>query len=193
VSIPAPSNIAPQTVIVAQKAWEVIGRTALAAGRAETGGLLVGRRVYAGEKSLLVVVEASGPGEKADRQLFTYAPEVDALQHALNEACQRYYARGLKVDYIGEWHKHPARMNYLSGGDVKEGCSILDDPGYNLEYGEILLPIVTVGGRKTKNPEVLLNIYYLSRTCRQPQPIEWVVWEDSLSDRLLEQGKQICT
>lgn len=199
----------PSAILMSQKAWSLIREETLRAGKKETGGVLVGCRVTYDSKPFLVVVAASGAGSKADRQLYTYAPEVEALQQALDQVCQDYLQKGVRVDYIGEWHKHPKGMTYLSREDIKQGQTILTDPDYNLEYGEIILPIATLAGKNSlsfgwlfgqsdgqpdgqesppngKGKDVVeLHTYYLSQLHPEALELELMIWEEGALDNLL--------
>jgi integrative and conjugative element protein (TIGR02256 family) len=92
----------------------------------ETGGILVGRR-HGGD---VIVVAASGPGPnaKATEQLF----ERDG------PFCQEFLERvaadsEVPLDYVGEWHSHPASDSTPSPRDTKSLEDTARDPDYLTE------------------------------------------------------------
>jgi len=180
----------PQKVVFAQRAWAVIEENTMEAGRKETGGILVGCRLSLSKECFLAVVQASGPGKRADQQLYTYAPDVEALQLALDTTYARYKGLGVSVEYIGEWHKHPKGMNRLSSGDVEQGKAILSDPDYKLEFGGIILPIATLGAKKgSKEEKVELYPFYMSRQQLEPSALDMAIWADEELDEVLIKSK----
>ncbi|PLS68047.1 MAG: hypothetical protein CV045_10130 [Cyanobacteria bacterium M5B4] len=134
----------------------------------ETGGILVGRIFETSAGLVLVVVAASGPGRYADRRPHTYAPDVLSRQRDLDYWSERYAA--YRVDYVGEWHKHPPGNRQPSAGDTRQVESIFKEPAYNhsLPYG-MYTPIVTIEDR-----EFYLHHYYYRRDAvfHKPERIE---------------------
>jgi integrative and conjugative element protein (TIGR02256 family) len=108
----------------------------------ETGGLLIGRQVYDNGKPVLVVLEVTGPGARADRRTVTYAPDSEDLDRELASIRVRHGSLG--VDYVGEWHKHPIDLTVPSSGDLRQARSILASADYHLPHGEVLIPIATI-------------------------------------------------
>jgi integrative and conjugative element protein (TIGR02256 family) len=67
----------------------------------ETGGPLVG---YVAKDGALVVVDADGPGPKA--KLARYSVTIDG-EHAQKFCDQASRDSNGRIDYVGDWHKHP--------------------------------------------------------------------------------------
>lgn len=77
--------------------WEIARRP-----RLETGGVLVG--FTDSHLNAVVVTAASGPGPKAHHGPFTFNRDREFCQAFLD----RYAAAtSRRVDFVGEWHKHP--------------------------------------------------------------------------------------
>jgi hypothetical protein len=104
--------------------------------------LLIGRQVYDNGKAVLVVLEVTGPGARADHRSVTYAPDSEDLDREL--ASIRVRHGSLRVDYVGEWHKHPIDLTVPSSGDLRQARSILASTDYHLPHGEVLIPIATI-------------------------------------------------
>lgn len=68
---------------------------------AETGGMLIGRW---GEEGLSIE-KATGPGPNAKHSPWGFRRDGDHSQVALDEIVR---ASEGKIDYVGEWHSHPA-------------------------------------------------------------------------------------
>ena len=79
----------------------VIARESKNARGVETGGPLVGFLSAAG---VLIVTDAAGPGPRAKHE--RYGITIDG-KHA-QEFCDRinFESEG-RIDYVGDWHKHP--------------------------------------------------------------------------------------
>jgi integrative and conjugative element protein (TIGR02256 family) len=69
---------------------------------AETGGILLGRRV---DGLTLRITRASPPGPRARHARFSFGRDTRFLQGYLDRAHDR---SGGAQDYVGEWHVHPA-------------------------------------------------------------------------------------
>ena len=149
----------------------------------ETGGLVIGRRVNLEGRLFLIAVQLTGPGQQAIRQPNSFAPDTAFAQQELERVRQEYAGRAITVDYIGEWHKHPTNYPAPSEGDVKQARTILQDPSYSLEWGEIVLPIATVG----REGQLELKPYYFSRLHPKPVLIDLLVWEREGIEALLEE------
>lgn len=146
----------PVRAILAESAYQAIASETVNSPEVETGGLLIGRRIYHKGTPLIVVLHASGPGRSADRQVLQFAPDHERLQRELEEWRSRFATYG--VDYIGEWHKHPPEIPHLSRGDVQQARRILADSSYELPDGDLLLPISRIDG-----DSVALDVYLVSR------------------------------
>lgn len=150
-------------VYVASAAAERMFEEAGASVELETGGILVGRRFVLPEGPALLVIAASGPGPAAERGPDYFAPDVAALQRELEILRDRYAA--FRVDYVGQWHTHPAGAHHLSYGDLQQIEAILDDPAYVLPYG-ILTPLVS-------SETGQISPFYVSRTARKLALLSW--------------------
>ncbi|MGA2268763.1 MAG: Mov34/MPN/PAD-1 family protein [Bryobacteraceae bacterium] len=101
----------------------------------ETGGLLLGS---IGPRAQRVVLAASPAGPAALHHPVMFERDLEFSQFMLNEAYDLH-----KLEYLGEWHKHPRTCTEPSGGD-EDGCrSILTDPAYKIA-GLMLFPIFTL-------------------------------------------------
>jgi integrative and conjugative element protein (TIGR02256 family) len=101
----------------------------------ETGGLLLGS---IGPGAQRVVLAATPPGPAALHHPVMFERDLEFSQFMLHEVFGRH-----KLEYLGEWHKHPRTCIEPSGGD-EDGCrSILTDPAYRIA-GLMLFPIFTL-------------------------------------------------
>ncbi|NTU81875.1 MAG: hypothetical protein HGA45_21280 [Chloroflexales bacterium] len=174
--MPAPTQIH----ISAQHAFARIAAEMANSQGQETGGLLVGRLFATADGPTLVVVAASGPGPRAQRDAHSFAPDVDDHQAELEHWCQFFSDYG--VDYVGEWHSHHAGPATLSSGDLRQARAILDDPSYYLPDG-ICLPLATlIDGQLT------LASYYLARDAQTPQLVPYTVISDDVREALERWG-----
>lgn len=115
-------------------ALEFIEREASRATAAETGGVLAGRGgLVAGEAH---VTQASGPGPKARRNMFSFSRDTAFCQQFLDRLAVE---SGGEVDYLGEWHKHHESEPRPSQRDVKTARDIAADPGYHVEVCLLLI------------------------------------------------------
>lgn len=101
-------------------------RLAREAAPRETGGILVGRR----KGREVVIVAASGPGPNAKA--------TDRLFERDGPYCQRFLERAVAestepVDYVGEWHSHPASDANPSDRDTTSLEETARDPDYLTE------------------------------------------------------------
>jgi integrative and conjugative element protein (TIGR02256 family) len=173
----------PGSLLIEAAAYATIEAECRAAGELETGGLLVGRRVWFEDKPFLVVVHATGPGRQALHQPVSFSPDTHFIQQELDRICEDYASRlGLQVGYIGEWHKHPLGYPTLSGNDVKQAQAILEDPDYGLEWAELVLPVAQLEKKR-----VSLQPYYISKLQRQPLAIDLLIWERAGLEELLKE------
>lgn len=86
----------------------------------ETGGVLFGTRTPDDE---LLIYRATGPGPNAEHHAAEFSPDTDHAQQLLDRL-----RREKDVVWVGTWHKHPAEMNSLSGGDVAQMREFVEDP-----------------------------------------------------------------
>jgi hypothetical protein len=163
----------PQHVYLARRdAYERIFDESRDSPGRETGGILVGRMFHLAGGRILVVVAASGPGAAAHRRGHTYAPDTLARQNEL-EAWRETY-RPYRVDYVGEWHKHPPGYRQPSAGDTLQVIDILRDSSYSLPDG-IFTPIVTI-----EDGRFMLHGHYYSREQMRAETVECTVADDDI-------------
>jgi len=79
----------------------VAGHTRSSPGK-ETGGILIGR---AASPTTLSVTRASPPGPRARHRRLSFSRDTRFLQRYLDDIHARSHG---EVDYVGEWHVHPA-------------------------------------------------------------------------------------
>lgn len=136
-------------ILIAVSALELIERESLFAPGFETGGILVGLRL---DEERILVVAATEPGPKADRQAVTFAPDTEYVEQQLNLLRRQH----LGTNFVGTWHKHPLSFDRPSGGDLKQAREMLLDPAYAVS--ELVAPIVVVHGHRAYP-----KVYYISR------------------------------
>ncbi len=91
-----------ERVLIGPSARSVIAAHVRAASKTETGGILIGRDAGVG---VLEVTVATGPGPRAVRCRNFFLRDKVFLQRVLDREVAR--SNGA-VEYIGEWHVHPA-------------------------------------------------------------------------------------
>jgi len=100
------------SIILLPKCLSVIRSESRKAKCAETGGPLVG---YIAKDGALVVTDAAGPGPKA--LLGPFSVTIDG-EHA-QKFCDRILSESDgRIDYVGDWHKHPGLSLRPSEHDV---------------------------------------------------------------------------
>lgn len=99
----------------------------------ETGGLLLGAKIPNGR----LITHATPPGPNALHRPGMFERDLEFSQAALN-----HFVTNASVDYVGEWHKHPAGMSEPSRGDKNGAIEILRDPDYRTG-GILIFPIWT--------------------------------------------------
>lgn len=88
-------------VVIGPSVRSAITAHVRAAPRTETGGILVGRNLG----DALEITFASGPGPKAVRRKHFFLRDKAFLQGVLDREVARSDGA---VEYVGEWHVHPA-------------------------------------------------------------------------------------
>ncbi len=150
-------------VFAAEQAQAVIKKETYRSVNTETGGLLVGRLIDYGDKPILAVVAATGPGPSADRRPQYYGSDQLYLQSALEALRDEFSEFGM--DYVGEWHKHPPDIPRLSYGDISQAREILVAPDYRLQGG-LLMPLTLLRQERFEQ-----HCFYLSRELTEPVEI----------------------
>lgn len=146
--------------IAAKSAYTRIESETLERRNRETGGLLIGRAGIVAGDLILVVAAATGPGPQALHQPLAFAPDIARLQHELEQ--WRSAFAPVPVDYLGEWHTHPASMPFPSTKDDQQALAILADDSYILPHGFLLAIVTQQDGLVTPNG------YFYSRGTQQP-------------------------
>lgn len=62
-----------------------------------------------------------------------------------------------RVDYVGDWHKHPSHFDRPSGRDRETARTIVTDDGWN--QIEAVFPIATVDGKQVRMRAFLMYRY----------------------------------
>jgi len=177
----------PDHVYIARNdAYERIVAEALRVPEHETGGILVGRMFCTNSANVLVVAAASGPGKPAPAYADMYVPDTLARQREL-EIWRAMFAPH-RLDYVGEWHTHPAIHPRPSYGDTCQVNAIFADTAYQLPDG-IFTPIVIV-----EHGSCRLHGFYYPRETRHPTAVECTVIDSAIEPLMrhlatLDEGK----
>lgn len=111
------------------------------ATRSETGGVL------AGCGGLLLgtahITDASGPGPKARRTMYSFSRDTAYCQRFLDRLAVD--SKG-GIDYLGEWHKHHEKEPRPSSRDITTSRDIAASPDYHVDV--CLLLIVGCSNRR---------------------------------------------
>jgi integrative and conjugative element protein (TIGR02256 family) len=89
-------------VILFESVLRVIRSEVSQSPKVETGGALVG---YLTPENLLIITHACGPGPRAE--LRPASVLIDG-RHAGRFCTDLYKRSNGRLDYVGDWHKHPA-------------------------------------------------------------------------------------
>ncbi len=116
-------------------------RTCAAAGRCETGGVLVGsyRSVAGAALDCAAVSDASGPPADSLAGATWFERGVRGLQRLLNDKWERGNY------YLGEWHFHPFSDTTPSPQDFDSLAGIAENPQYRCPEPVLLI----IGGDPT--------------------------------------------
>lgn len=117
---------------------EILGHCA-AAGRVETGGILIGE--YTPAHDCALVHTATGPTSDSVATRTTFRRGVKGLQ-ALLDKLWRHDRRY----YLGEWHFHPGAAPDASGVDVDQLVEISSDLKYRCPEPLLLIVGGVLGG-----------------------------------------------
>jgi proteasome lid subunit RPN8/RPN11 len=128
-------GIGDASIWVSPAAIASIVEASRAAGRSETGGILIGR--YGPEGWVADIVEAT-PKPKGSRSgWFWFQRSSTGLTSLLEER----WSKGLH--YLGEWHFHPGGSPTPSSSDVRAMLKVADDEAYRC----VAPLLVILGGR----------------------------------------------
>lgn len=106
------------SVVVEAAVLQEIDRFCTAAGKVETGGVLVGR--YSEDRTTALVLEVTSPPADSRQGSAWFKRGIAGLRALLR---RRWNARE-RTYYLGEWHFHPARTVVPSGDDFEQMASI---------------------------------------------------------------------
>lgn len=101
------------------------------AGDRETGGTLVGPDHQEGG---LLITHATGPGPRARRGPTSFSFDREWSQRRLDR-----WNRSMRVDWIGDWHLHPAGLHQPSSTDYESALRLISDS--HLRFRRFLLVI----------------------------------------------------
>ena len=148
-------------LVIAERAFDSLLHEAVAAGREETGGLLVGQR----HKGTVVVSFAVPAGPRAVRTAVRFQPDTTWQQAVLDLLTHRFPA----ARYVGEWHKHPVGYGIPSGRDLATAQVIVTSAQYASPHG--VFPIVVV-----EQGRIVIRAFAIARQHRafREVPIEVV-------------------
>lgn len=110
----------------------------IAAGRDETGGVILGR--YSASHGCAEIHELGPPPHGSTATRTSFYRGTGGLQELL----RRRWAEGLY--YLGEWHFHPFAAPTPSAADIRQLELIATDPGYRCP--EPLLIVIGADPRK---------------------------------------------
>lgn len=157
-------------IIFSPETLQAIKRESDGSPHAETGGILLGRRFDHNGGSLIVVYATSGPGPAAFKTPFAFAPDIDHYNRLLIKG-----KKAFNLDYIGEWHKHPAGYENTSLADLEQVKKIFAEE--DREF--MVCPIVfeKPRGKKRIGPfhsrkarldfgRLAINVFFFSRGSR---------------------------
>lgn len=172
----------PTHLLLTSEAFTSMETDCRAAGKNETGGLLVGCRVRFEQTLTLAVLYVSGPGESAVHAPEHFAPDINFLQSELDRVSQTLAEQDLKVGFLGIWHRHPAQYPKPSSGDIAQAEDILKDADYGLIYPELLIPIALF-----QEDQLTFKPYYVADWQPEPYLLELLILDkQDLVELLLE-------
>jgi Prokaryotic homologs of the JAB domain len=134
-------------VSVGDEAWASIVERCMAAGRSETGGILIGR--YTRWRDRAEVIEATGPPRDSRFWPFAFWRGLRGLRAIL---ATRWEESG--TYYLGEWHFHPCMSAEPSGTDLTQMRRFAADPAYRCPKPVL----VVVGGDPSVAAEVTVSV-----------------------------------
>ncbi len=112
------SDLIYRHVFVVASVLHTIRREVRRAPFTETGGPLVG---YISADDALVVTHASGPGPRAEHA--RHSVLIDG-QHAQQFCDHLWHESDGRLDYVGDWHRHPGWSLTPSQHDIVAMCTV---------------------------------------------------------------------
>ncbi|HEX7949010.1 MAG TPA: Mov34/MPN/PAD-1 family protein [Candidatus Limnocylindrales bacterium] len=134
-------------VSIEDEAWLSIIEQCSAAGRRETGGILIGR--YTRWRDQAHIIEATGPPRDSRFWAFAFWRGLKGLRTLL---AARWRESGMS--YLGEWHFHPYMSAEPSPTDLKQMRQFAGDPAYQCPKPVL----VVVGGDPAQDEDVTVSV-----------------------------------
>jgi integrative and conjugative element protein (TIGR02256 family) len=110
----------------------------------ETGGVLIG---YIDDQHTAVIINATGPGPKAEKSKGGFARDVEFAQGELDRVARETAS---KATYIGEWHSHLEISPEPSPRDIASMSGIADAPNYLTRCPVMLIAGLNIATRKVE-------------------------------------------
>jgi len=148
---------------IAERAYRMLEADCLAYPDVETGGVLPG--VVGKDGFRVPFVISAGPG--ACRLASRFSPDSNWQQHFLDFLFSRF-----GLDYIGDWHRHPAHADRPSAIDLTTAWHIVTSPDWNKP--EAVFPIATV-----RCGTVHLRAFAISRAKQEFEELEVQIVPDT--------------
>lgn len=144
-------------VLIAPEVATKIRQTAIASGRFETGGLLLGEKKIINSEYAFIIRKATGPGSNAEFSSHHFKPDVDYYKEELRK---ELHLNGLI--YLGEWHKHPGSFDEPSCTDLETMKDITSDD-QTKDLVAIIATTLYQTRKKDQNQSVNINCFYYQR------------------------------
>ena len=137
----------PRVLVLAERAHRAIVADCLAHAATEIGGVLPGRTV--GDTFVVPFSIPAGPGAK--KTPVRFSPDWCWQQVFVDFLFARF-----RVDYLGDWHRHPGLFDRPSAHDLRTARHIVTHPGWDVR--QALFPIAVIDGA-----EVRIRAYLMRR------------------------------
>lgn len=148
----------PERVLIGPSVRAAIAAHVRAAPRTETGGILIGRPF---DDETLEVTVATPPGPRAKREPLRFLRDKRYLQEVLDREVSRSDGA---VEFVGEWHVHPALDAPPSFIDRRSLWRIARRPNYPTDAPVLLIVESAVGRRRLRAYEFVVTP---KRYCRE--------------------------
>lgn len=148
-----------ERVLILQSVLDFIRAEVRKAPRVETGGALAG---YLSRENRVTITHACGPGPRAELKRTSVL--IDG-QHAHAFCTQLFKQSGGRLDYVGDWHRHPGWSLKTSDQDLDAMLTIKESNCCSLPY-----PITAI---YRSTPEKLLTYALIGEKLKRV-PSKWV-------------------
>jgi integrative and conjugative element protein (TIGR02256 family) len=138
-------------VLIGASVRAAIAAHVRAAPKTETGGILIGHPASDGT---LDITFASGPGPRAVRRRHYFLRDTAFLQGVLDREVARAHGA---VEYVGEWHVHPALDAPPSFVDRRSLWRIARRPNYPTNRPVLLIVESAKGERRLRTYEFVVK------------------------------------